>query len=47
MLDIGVNERVWSSLSADLQEIVRGAAGASAFDSYAEFTYENAINFRP
>ena len=45
MLDVGVNERVWSSLPADLQEIVRRAAGASAFETYAEFTYENAINF--
>jgi TRAP-type mannitol/chloroaromatic compound transport system substrate-binding protein len=32
MLNVGVNERVWSSLSADLQEIVRRAAGASAFE---------------
>jgi TRAP-type mannitol/chloroaromatic compound transport system substrate-binding protein len=39
------NERVWSSLSADLQEIIRRAAGASAFETYAEFTYENDINF--
>jgi transposase-like protein len=29
MLDVGVNERVWSSLSADLQEIVRRAKAAA------------------
>ena len=45
MLDLGVNERVWSSLPADLQEIIRRAALASAFETYAEFTYENAVNF--
>jgi TRAP-type mannitol/chloroaromatic compound transport system substrate-binding protein len=44
MLDLGVNERVWSSLPPDLQEIVRRAAAASAFETYAEFTYENAVN---
>jgi len=47
MLDLAVSERVWASLSADLQEIVRRAAMASAFETYAEFTYENAINFPP
>jgi TRAP-type mannitol/chloroaromatic compound transport system substrate-binding protein len=45
MLDVGVNRGVWSSLGAELQEIVRRAAAASAFETYAEFTYENAVNF--
>ena len=30
MLDVGVNERVWSSLSADLQEIVRRRLGRAS-----------------
>jgi TRAP-type mannitol/chloroaromatic compound transport system substrate-binding protein len=45
MLELAVSQRVWVALSPDLQEIVRRAAAASAFETYAEFTYHNAASY--
>ncbi|MEA2934712.1 MAG: hypothetical protein QOD74_1358 [Variibacter sp.] len=47
MLDMPVNARLWDELAPDLREIVRQAATAVAFETYAEFTYQNAQNFPP
>ena len=40
-LELIVNQAAWSGLPADLKEIVRRAAMASATESYADFTYHN------
>ena len=45
MLEASINKRVFESLGADLQEIVRRASLASAFETYADFTYHNAVNY--
>jgi TRAP-type mannitol/chloroaromatic compound transport system substrate-binding protein len=45
MLEASINKRVFESLGADLQEIVRRASLASAFETYADFTYHNAVTY--
>jgi TRAP-type mannitol/chloroaromatic compound transport system substrate-binding protein len=45
MLEASINKGVFESLSADLQEIVRRASAASAFETYCDFTYHNAMNY--
>jgi TRAP-type mannitol/chloroaromatic compound transport system substrate-binding protein len=45
MLEASINKAVFASLSADLQEVIRRAAAASAFETYCDFTYHNAVNY--
>lgn len=46
-LELIVNRDVIASLSDDLKEIVRRAACACAFETLAEFTYNNALSLEP
>jgi len=39
-----VNEKAYSKLPADLQEILRIAMRLSAYDMYSQSTYESAVN---
>ena len=45
MLEASINKAVFAALGADLQEIVRRAALATAFETYADFTYHNARDY--
>ena len=45
MLEASINKHVFEKFGADLQEIVRRASLASAFETYADFTYHNAVNY--
>lgn len=44
-LEIMINGRVWADLPEDLQEAVRSAAHATAFETYADFIYHNTMSF--
>ncbi|MEZ5862420.1 MAG: TRAP transporter substrate-binding protein [Geminicoccaceae bacterium] len=46
-LEIIVNQDRWNELTPDLQEIIRAAASATAFDTLADFTYNNIEAFQP
>jgi TRAP-type mannitol/chloroaromatic compound transport system substrate-binding protein len=45
MLEASINKGVFTSLSPDLQEVIGRAATASAFETYSDFTYHNAVNY--
>jgi TRAP-type mannitol/chloroaromatic compound transport system substrate-binding protein len=45
MLEASINKGVFASLSPELQEVIRSAATASAFETYCDFTYHNAVNY--
>jgi TRAP-type mannitol/chloroaromatic compound transport system substrate-binding protein len=45
MLEASINKGVFESLGADLQEVIRRAAAACAFETYCDFTYHNAVNY--
>jgi len=45
MLEASINKGVFMSLSPDLQEVIGRAATASAFETYSDFTYHNAVNY--
>jgi TRAP-type mannitol/chloroaromatic compound transport system substrate-binding protein len=45
MLEASINKGVFASLSSDLQEVIRRATAASAFETYCDFTYHNAVHY--
>jgi TRAP-type mannitol/chloroaromatic compound transport system substrate-binding protein len=45
MLEASINKEMFASLGADLQEVIRRATAASAFETYGDFTYHNAVNY--
>jgi TRAP-type mannitol/chloroaromatic compound transport system substrate-binding protein len=45
MLEASINKGVFASLSPELQDVIRCAATASAFETYCDFTYHNAMNY--
>ncbi|WP_366556266.1 TRAP transporter substrate-binding protein [Aquibaculum sediminis] len=44
-LEIMINQGVWESLPEDLQEAVKTAAHATAYETYADFIYHNTESF--
>ena len=45
MLEASINKGVFASLSPELQDVIRCAATASAFETYCDFTYHNAMDY--
>jgi len=45
-LEIMINRGVWDELPEDLQEAVRSAAHATAYETYADFLYHNTQSFQ-
>jgi TRAP-type mannitol/chloroaromatic compound transport system substrate-binding protein len=46
-LEVIVNKKTWEALPADLKEIVRRAAHASAAETIADFAFHNAVSLKP
>jgi TRAP-type mannitol/chloroaromatic compound transport system substrate-binding protein len=46
-LEVIVNREVHESLEPELQAVLRSAAQATAFETLADFTYNNIMSFRP
>lgn len=45
-LEVMINRGVWEELPEDLQEAVRSAAHATAYETYADFLYHNTESFQ-
>ncbi|MBV5265563.1 TRAP transporter substrate-binding protein [Pinisolibacter sp. B13] len=46
-LELMVNKKLYDTLPADLKDIVKRAAYASAAESYADFAYHNVVSLKP
>jgi len=46
-LELMVNKKLYDALPADLKDIVKRAAYASAAESYADFAYHNVVSLKP